>query len=335
MGNIATNKIRIYTTDGIIWNENQAIIDLVYSMSISEEITIDLNAEGVCCDSVGIYNLLEQCSNKFDYDLSRISIHTSNQLERHDEANIIYQFPIHLVKNVVDEYHNIAIKKNLNKHFGVFVGRGNPLRLYLNTILNLDHRDITIQSYRFNINDDYYRNNIGLELLMTCYNISDISQESLFLSKCPMLLNGATEVKYRMDSDLNLSQQLDNTNKIHQYYNNFFVEIVHESFYTGNTFFPTEKIWRPMILKTPFIVQGPQWYLKHLKEMGFKTFDRWWDEGYSEDPPTHAISEIKKVIDFLSKKSITELTHMYFEMTDILEHNYDTLIELTKNGKYE
>ena len=41
------------------------------------------------------------------------------------------------------------------------------------------------------------------------------------------------------------------------------------------------------MLLTPFIVQGSQWFLHRLRDMGFQTFDRWWDEGYSEDPANH------------------------------------------------
>ena len=84
-----------------------------------------------------------------------------------------------------------------------------------------------------------------------------------------------------------------------------------------------------MILETPFIVQGPQWYLHRLRDMGFQTFDRWWDEGYSEDPADYQPTEIVKVIDFLAKKDISELNSMYKEMKPVLAHNRKRFIELT------
>ena len=83
------------------------------------------------------------------------------------------------------------------------------------------------------------------------------------------------------------------------------------------------------MLLTPFIVQGPQWYLLRLRDLGFQTFDRWWDEGYAEDPADHQPHEIVKVIDSLAEKSMQELNTMYQEMKPILQHNKKRFMELT------
>ena len=83
------------------------------------------------------------------------------------------------------------------------------------------------------------------------------------------------------------------------------------------------------MLSTPFIVQGPQWYLHRLRDLGFQTFDRWWDEGYAEDPADHQPHEIVKVINQLKTKSITELSKMYTEMQPVLAHNKKRFLELT------
>ena len=82
------------------------------------------------------------------------------------------------------------------------------------------------------------------------------------------------------------------------------------------------------MLSTPFIVQGPQWYLHRLRDLGFQTFDRWWDEGYAEDPADHQPHEIVKVINQLKTKSITELSKMYTEMQPVLAHNKKRFLEL-------
>lgn len=113
---------------------------------------------------------------------------------------------------------------------------------------------------------------------------------------------------------------------ISKVYNTFFVDVVCETFSEGRTFFPTEKIWRPIICKTPFIVQGPVNYLHNLKQLGFKTFNDWWDESYDEDGGLTAIETIKRNINMLSTRDVA---HMYTEMQDILEHNFQRLTELT------
>lgn len=42
----------------------------------------------------------------------------------------------------------------------------------------------------------------------------------------------------------------------------------------------TEKVGKPLLLGQPFILISGPFYLKKLKELGFKTFDKWWDESY-------------------------------------------------------
>ena len=85
-----------------------------------------------------------------------------------------------------------------------------------------------------------------------------------------------------------------------------------------------------MALKTPFIVQGPVNFLHNLQRLGFKTFDYWWDEGYSEDPNEWQVKLIKELIDMLATKTKQELKKMYDEMMPVLEHNRQRLMTLTK-----
>ena len=63
-------------------------------------------------------------------------------------------------------------------------------------------------------------------------------------------------------------------------YKNFLIDIVAETFTTGDCFFITEKTVRPMLLKKPMIVMGSQDCLNYLRQMGFRTFGDFWDETY-------------------------------------------------------
>ena len=116
---------------------------------------------------------------------------------------------------------------------------------------------------------------------------------------------------------------------ISKVYHRFFVEIVAETYFTGETFYPTEKIWRPILLRTPFIVQGSQNYLHNLKKLGFQTFDKWWDEGYSEDPSDYQISEVQKVIDTISKWTISKMQKVYNDMKPIIHNNFECMQNLS------
>lgn len=84
-----------------------------------------------------------------------------------------------------------------------------------------------------------------------------------------------------------------------------------------------------MFLKTPFIVQGPRYFLHNLKKLGFKTFEHWWDEGYAEDPDAHQVYEIQKVLDCLARTPQAELIDILDDMQQTLEHNYQRAMQLT------
>ena len=310
-------------------------MDLLHAMRTSESITVDLRREGPDAADVGLYKLIEMCAMETNYSLSNITITTCNQLEYHDKINIDIKPPMHLLSRELNKnYSHDCIKNNNLKHFGRFVGRSNAPRLFLSTYLDKNYNDKTISTYHFNLDDDYHKDEIGLETLITSYNISDVTDCAKFLASCPRTIDNIV-FKYQKERSVNgndFSTQLHELekDKFISKYRQFFVEIVSETFFNGNTFFITEKIVRPILLKTPFIVQGPVNYLKNLRKLGFKTFHDFWDEGYDEDPVQHSIKEITKVIDAISQEPTDELNWMLYNMKDILDHNYNTLLNLTE-----
>jgi len=321
--------IKIVTSDNKIWNKAQIFTDIALAMSFGNKIILDFLCEAPDAEQIGIYNFLYSLSQKFKYDLTKVTIVTSNALEKHHTIDIKYLPPIHLLHNTNEYFINLS-KKDKLKHFGMFVGRSNAPRLYLASYLDDQYRDKSIYTYHFNKTDDFHLYNIGLDDLVQTYNISDLTTVSNFLKKCPIMLSNGGSVKIDKSLPINPAQQLLKSDKniFSSTYQHFFVEIVCESYYTGNTFFTTEKILRPMLLKTPFIVQGPKNFLKNLKKLGFLTFEHWWDEGYSQDHSSHQIHEIKKVIDDISTRTFDELTAMYNEMQEVLNHNYKKVLSL-------
>jgi hypothetical protein len=229
--------------------------------------------------------------------------------------------PFHFVDNTKKKLNNTVSNKNFEtiKHFGMFIGRGNHLRLDLASYLNLHYKEKTIQTYHYDQNIDFHQANIGLERHVKNSGTDRIDQLAGFLQKCPIRTQ-SPDYPILMDHHLDIAPE----------YQNFFAEIVCETYFSGHTFFTTEKIWRPIALKTPFIVQGPIRFLHNLRRLGFKTFDSWWNEGYSNDSNEWQVKLIKELIDMLGSKSISELKTMYTEMEPVLEHNCQRLMELTK-----
>jgi hypothetical protein len=86
----------------------------------------------------------------------------------------------------------------------------------------------------------------------------------------------------------------------------------------------TEKIFKPIISKMPFILAGPAHNLKYLREYGFKTFDNWWDESYDDvENAQDRLKAIGNTMQQICNYSLDQLQTMLVEMEPILEHNYN------------
>ena len=118
----------------------------------------------------------------------------------------------------------------------------------------------------------------------------------------------------------NFGEQLAN------FYTNFLIDIVAETWTQGDCFFPTEKTIRPMLLKKPMIVMGSKNYLEYLRQMGFRTFGDFWDESYDGYEGTDRYTRILALVNYLATKSTNDLESMSWHMEYTLQHNYDLLM---------
>ena len=67
--------------------------------------------------------------------------------------------------------------------------------------------------------------------------------------------------------------------------------------------------------------------LDHLKSMGYKTFNNYWNEDYdNETDSKKKVDMLTDVIMQLNNKPIEELHEMYWDMMPILKHNQSLLI---------
>jgi hypothetical protein len=93
--------------------------------------------------------------------------------------------------------------------------------------------------------------------------------------------------------------------------------------------FISEKIFRPINSMNPFIVVAYPHFIKKLHELGFKTFDKWWDESYdNEKDDEKRLNMIFNLLKDISEKPMDELQKMYKEMIPILQHNFDLATNL-------
>lgn len=91
----------------------------------------------------------------------------------------------------------------------------------------------------------------------------------------------------------------------------------------------TEKLYRPILNKHPFIVAGNPYYLRNLKNKGYKTFENYLKIEY--DSCEHVWDRMNRVVEnteyFLTQLSDPSVAA---DVRNDIEHNYNLVIELTK-----
>jgi hypothetical protein len=320
--------ITIPNADRKIWDIEQRTAEIAIEMASNNPIVIQLNAEGPCAETLGLYTLLDDLCKKFNFDKRQISIETCNQVEFHDEYQIkkIPPLYIHQTQQMLGRNQSSFQTKTFDadfKTFGLFVSRSNYLRLWMTSVLYNQHSAKSLITFHYNNQVDFHRPHLGFDQLMQMSPDTELIDQVIDLIKnSPLTLEDNVET-YPICSSSHLN--------IAKVYHKFFVEIVCETYYTGNTFYPTEKIWRPLVLRTPFIIQGPTNYYNNLRKLGFKTFHEYWDEGFGEDPYDYQVKVILETVQRLSKLSNQELNDMYNSMQPILDYNYKHFMNLTVN----
>ena len=317
--------INVLTNDGKIRCLDQVILDITSSVIQNQDVVITTMSEGPCCEHVGLYRLLDKICTQFNFPKQRVSILTANLIEYHSEYKIGPSFNFwELEKCIVNSKKFTNIDKIFNddfKHFGNFIGHSNRYRLQTSAELWARHRDKAIQTYHCLVTDEYHREYIGLEDLMfygESQQMVDLAYQHI--KRSPIQLDLINSYPILQPANINLLK----------FYPSFFVEIVNLTFFSGNTFYVDEKIWRPILALTPMMIQGPANFVKNLHRIGFRTFDQWWDESYSEDPDNCQVPGILDNLECLAALSVDQLESMYREMMPVLEHNRNLLHELTK-----
>jgi hypothetical protein len=103
-----------------------------------------------------------------------------------------------------------------------------------------------------------------------------------------------------------------------------FLYVVTETCYWERKCHLTEKIFKPIVSRMPFVLVGPAHNLAYLRSYGFKTFDHWIDETYDTiEDPIERMHAIGSVLLDISNRSLDDLQEMLCEMQEVLDYNYN------------
>jgi hypothetical protein len=106
-----------------------------------------------------------------------------------------------------------------------------------------------------------------------------------------------------------------------------FCNVVTETITAKDTLFFSEKIIKPIFTLQPFIIIGNKGSLKKLKEYGFKTFDRWWDESYDELDFQTRFEKIVEIMEEISLWDDAKIEKTLEEMHETLVYNFNMILE--------
>jgi hypothetical protein len=110
------------------------------------------------------------------------------------------------------------------------------------------------------------------------------------------------------------------------YYQTSLISVVTETNFQNNDIFNTEKIFKPMVHRHPFILVGPYKTLEYLKEMGYKTFSDFWDESYDDiEDPTERLLKIVEICKEIQSWDEVKRKQFFYKSMIVTNHNYDLL----------
>ena len=135
------------------------------------------------------------------------------------------------------------------------------------------------------------------------------------------------ELKPRMPmlldtDDLQTNLAWVHTESVESYYNRTGISVVTETLFHDGEIFFSEKTWHPMRMQQPFIlVNGPR-SLQHLKELGYMTFDHWWDESYDTMADSYErLDAIEQLIVDIAAWSDSKFMQFVNESQIVCRHN--------------
>lgn len=331
--NSDTVIVKLLTMDRVIHNLSEALIDISAAMHSDKNLLITMSSEGPALSMLtyriqdNFLSLLENLCLKMSYDPKRIEISTGNLIE-----DVQSKFKI---KSMTAEgwfygEHLIDIKidpnKNFKYHFGNFVSNSTYPRLLLASYLHTHHQKKSLQTYRRDPRDPGHAVNFDLDRMMfECADPSVLTDVSKFINHLPLELeHGLTG---RPEGDPSVGGDAINQT-ILGWYNSFFCDVVTETYFSGKTFWLSEKTMRPLLCRNPFLAHGPKHFLTNLRDLGFKTFGEFWSEKYDDFEGYARCRQMYEIVEEISRYDIDALKSLHGRMSNILEHNRQRMITI-------
>jgi hypothetical protein len=296
--------------------------------------------EGWFGEDISHYNWLDNLTTKYNLEPDDLIMITSNLLaeENYKENKftilsynyfsdelffaLINKRDTLNIKSFKNKYSYFIDNFNIEKHFLCFnnLTKLHRLWMFYELMNNIKLKNKSILSLNKNTTDKSF-----FEIVSSINNVEMIEYYKTY--------DSTTEYSYDTNNWLKDVQTGDSIN-IDAHLKTF-VNIVTETLTQKDVVFITEKTYKPIYTCQPFIIVGNTYSLKKLKELGFKTFDKWWDESYDDEIDFEIkMNKIKKILEEIASWDLEKCMLIRNEMKEILIHNYNQMLDKTELIKF-
>lgn len=285
---------------------------IIHSMQTTDQVYL-YTFEAKNNKNNGLYALLDQLCDYWKWDKSKITIENPDEAAEHEQYNIkCSNFNIAI-------YHLNLFSKiypwNKEKYYGLFIGRATSCRIHaIHTHRKFAFSEHGLTSFNTNLFDfmdlpelvDYYcHSNQTYTEMLEVKPYSDISD---IVSTPPHNI------------PITPPHNFAHWGKV---YEKIAIEIVCETSVEPGGLDLSEKIFRPIFYKRPFLLISQPGLVQKLQRYGFKTFEGIIPEYYDQ---LGGFGRVDAVFNILNNLIIENKMDTLLEQChDILEHNHDVL----------
>ena len=350
----------IISLDGIgstelykIWEKNHLINKSLIPNIIKDceypIILFDNSAEGHCDESMfkfisQVVNLYELNPDTTFYGNSAVNIKEIQQRTEYTNFKTIYtaNFQEDTMTELYEEFNNMEIDytyENKSVLYSCLNNAPKPHRALLLGALDIEENMVSTPSVDFQ----------ELQTQTIKYLIDQSERKQISAQD----LN--TGLSYLKDLQLFYPLELDKRNKdiVHMKQisadASFITDLLDCDFqlitetFSDNTLVVTEKIYKAIIMKQPFIIFGPHRIYKYLQSKGYKTFEHLidintWQGSSNYDSETNIITKIKFLIQQLQTLSMLKENPIKWQQIEQqnkeqAEHNYKIFVDRMQDIK--
>ena len=210
--------------------------------------------------------------------------------------------------------------RNLHKTYISFNRLTSNERVYRSLFVNELYKNNLLEDGHVSFSKDCPEGGAFDENLRRSVPIHNLDPE--LITQAVNNINAMPELRIDFAEDDYIPNQSMVLSPLSQLMESFLFVVTETCFWQSKTHL-TEKIFKPIVLRMPFVLVGCAHNLAYLRSYGFKTFGDYWDESYDDITDgvarLQAIAKIIKDINSMSKK---QQKSMLSDMQPILEHNY-------------